>query len=66
MVLNYIGNLCIYTSQLICFARTSGNVNDFKCHDKFLTAKLRKLGSGYVSLNFTVDTLNQFLNENEF
>ena len=40
-------------SQLIRFARTSSNVNDFNCRNKALTAKLLKQGYRYHKLRKT-------------
>ena len=53
----------VYISQLIIFARASSHVTDFKNRNKFLTAKLLKLGYLYHKLRkafsiFIVGTLN--------
>ena len=37
----------VYISQLICFARVSGHVDDFNTQNKVLTAKLLRLGYRY-------------------
>ena len=40
----------VYTSQLICFARTSSHATDFNNRNKFLTSKLLKQGYRYHKL----------------
>ena len=40
----------VYISQLIRFARTSSNLNDFNYHNKALTAKLLRQGYRYFKL----------------
>ena len=43
-------SLGVYISQLIRFARTSSNLNDFNYHNKALTAKLLRQGYRYFKL----------------
>ena len=40
----------VYISHIICFARASSNVDDFKNRNRFLTAKLLKQGYRYHKL----------------
>ena len=46
----------VYISQLICFARASSHVTDFKNRNKFLTANLLKQGYRYHKLRTAFST----------